>query len=190
MASKSVRNELVVGENRGHSCPSLGYEASWTSSPLLRSGRSKEEDSEEDLKWAAIERLPTMDRIRKGLLKVVLDNGEVVHCLVDAAHLRLQDKKHLLDTVLKFVDDDNEKFLRKLRDRINRVGIRIPKIEIRYENLSVEGNVHVGNRSLPTLLNVTLNTFETILGLVGLASSKKRKLRILKDVSGIVKPSR
>jgi len=42
----------------------------------------------------------------------------------------------------------------------NRVGIEIPKIEVRYRNLSVEGNVHVGSRALPTLFNVTLNTFE------------------------------
>jgi len=42
----------------------------------------------------------------------------------------------------------------------NRVGIEIPKIEVRYRNLSVEGDMHVGSRALPTLFNVTLNTFE------------------------------
>lgn len=41
-----------------------------------------------------------------------------------------------------------------------RVGIEIPKIEVRYDHLSVEGDVFVGSRALPTLLNVTLNTFE------------------------------
>ncbi|ESW34862.1 hypothetical protein PHAVU_001G187800 [Phaseolus vulgaris] len=189
MASISVSDDSVMEKKYRHSWPSLGFELGWTPS-LLRSGRSKEEDSEEDLKWAEMQRLPTLERIRKGMLSVVLDNGKVVHCHVDVADLRLQDKKHLLERVLKFVDDDNEKFLRKLRDRINRVGIIIPKIEIRFENVSVEGNVHVGTRSLPTLLNVTLNSFETILGLVGLASSKKRRINILKDVSGIVKPSR
>jgi len=85
-----------------------------------RSGRSNEQDNEEDLKWATIERLPTLERIREGMLRVVLDNGKVLHCQVDVAHLRLQDKNHLLERVLKFVDDDNEIFLRKLRDRINR----------------------------------------------------------------------
>ena len=41
-----------------------------------------------------------------------------------------------------------------------RVGIEIPKIEVRYENLSIEGDVYVGSRALPTLLNATLNTIE------------------------------
>ncbi|GAU16052.1 hypothetical protein TSUD_339230 [Trifolium subterraneum] len=70
------------------------------------------------------------------------------------------------------------------------VGIEIPKIEVRYENLSVEGDVYVGSRALPTLLNVTFNTLESVLGLFHLAPSKKREIQILKHVSGIVKPSR
>jgi hypothetical protein len=40
------------------------------------------------------------------------------------------------------------------------VSIEIPKIEVRYEHLSVEGDVYVGSRALPTLLNVTLNTIQ------------------------------
>lgn len=42
------------------------------------------------------------------------------------------------------------------------MGIEIPKIEVRFENLSVEGDVYDGNRALPTLINVTLNTFEVL----------------------------
>lgn len=44
--------------------------------------------------------------------------------------------------------------------RFLRVGIEIPKIEVRYEHLSIEGDVYVGSRALPTLLNATLNTIE------------------------------
>ena len=40
------------------------------------------------------------------------------------------------------------------------MGIETPKIEVRYENLSIEGDVYVGSRALPTLLNATLNTIE------------------------------
>jgi len=40
------------------------------------------------------------------------------------------------------------------------VGIEVPKIEVRYENLSVEGDVRSASRALPTLFNVTLNTIE------------------------------
>lgn len=43
-----------------------------------------------------------------------------------------------------------------------RVGIDIPKIEIRYENISIEGDAFVGSRALPTLLNYTINSIEVV----------------------------
>ncbi|KAJ4847789.1 hypothetical protein Tsubulata_003348 [Turnera subulata] len=156
--------------------------------PLHRAGGR--EDDEEELRWAAIERLPTYDRVRKGVLKQVLDNGKVVQAEVDVTNLGMQDRKLLMENILKVVEEDNEKLLRRLRNRTDRVGIEIPTIEVRYENLSVEGDVYVGSRALPTLLNATLNAIESILGWIRLSPSKKRKIQILKDVSGIVKPSR
>ncbi|CAI9097793.1 OLC1v1034285C1 [Oldenlandia corymbosa var. corymbosa] len=73
---------------------------------------------------------------------------------------------------------------------IERVGIEVPKIEVRYNNFSVEGEVYIGCRALPTLLNTTLNVLESALRAIHLVPSKKKKVTILKDVSGIVKPSR
>ncbi|KAK4596640.1 hypothetical protein RGQ29_014599 [Quercus rubra] len=162
----------------------------WTAPPDVFNRSGKQEEDEEELRWAAIERLPTYDRLRKGMLTQVLDNGKVVHDEVDVTNLGMRDKKLLMESILKVAEEDNEKFLRRLRERTDRVGIEIPKIEVRYEHVSVEGDVYVGSRALPTLLNVTLNTIESILRLVHLAPSKKRKIQILKDVSGIVKPSR
>ncbi|XP_058739078.1 ABC transporter G family member 39-like isoform X1 [Vicia villosa] len=124
--------------------------------------------------------------MRKGAMNHVNEDGKDVHGEVDS----LRDKKILLDSILESVEQDNDKFLRKIRDRQDRVGIEIPKIEVRYEDLSVEGDVHVGSRALPTLLNVTINTLESVLGWFHLAPSKKREIQILKNVSGIVKPSR
>ncbi|KAM1523847.1 hypothetical protein ACFX10_008508 [Malus domestica] len=54
----------------------------------------------------------------------------------------------------------------------------------------MDADVFVGSRALPTLLNATLNTIESVLELIKLAPSKRRKIQILKDVSGIVRPSR
>lgn len=42
------------------------------------------------------------------------------------------------------------------------MGIEIPKIELRFEHLWVEGDVYAGSRALPTLLNATLNAVEVI----------------------------
>jgi len=50
---------------------------------------------------------------------------------------------------------------------------------------------HVGTRALPTLANAALDTAESLLGRLGVnLGGKRRPLRILKDVSGVVRPSR
>ncbi|KAL3369578.1 hypothetical protein AABB24_010094 [Solanum stoloniferum] len=153
-----------------------------------RNGR--ENDDEDELKWAAIERLPTYDRLRKGILKQTLDDGKIVHQEVDVTNLGFQDKKQLMESILRIVEEDNERFLLRLRDRTDRVGIDIPKIEVRYEHLSIEGDTYDGSRALPTLWNATINFVEGALEKIKLVPSKKRAVKILRDVSGIVKPSR
>ncbi|KAL8551735.1 hypothetical protein ACS0TY_000705 [Phlomoides rotata] len=153
-----------------------------------RSGR--EYDDQDELMWAAIERLPTYDRTRKGILKQVMEDGKVVREEVDFANLGNQEKKHIMESLLKVVDEDNERFLQRLRDRTDRVGIEIPKVEVRYEHLSVEGDAYVGSRALPTLWNSTLNMLEGFFEKVKILPSKKTSVKILHDVSGIVKPSR
>ncbi|KAH0932745.1 hypothetical protein HID58_009862 [Brassica napus] len=154
-----------------------------------RSERREEDDVE--LKWAALERLPTYDRLRKGMLPQQTSvNGKAGLEEVDLTKLAPKEKKHLMEIILKFVEEDNEKFLRRLRERTDRVGIEVPKIEVRYENISVQGDVRSASRALPTLFNVTLNTLESILGMFHLLPSKKSKIQILKNISGIVKPSR
>ena len=45
------------------------------------------------------------------------------------------------------------------------MGIEIPKVEVRFENLSIEGDAYVGTRALPTLLNSSLNMVEVLLKL-------------------------
>lgn len=70
--------------------------------------------------WAAIERLPMYDRLRKSMIRKVGDNGKVVLHEVDVTKLGQQNKKQLIDSILKVVEQDNENFLRKLRDRTDR----------------------------------------------------------------------
>jgi len=41
-----------------------------------------------------------------------------------------------------------------------RVGIELPTIEVRYENLSIEADCYVGNRALPSNWNTARNFFE------------------------------
>nr|POE70490.1 pleiotropic drug resistance protein 2 [Quercus suber] len=124
------------------------------------------------------------------MLKKVMSNGREVHGEVDVTKLGTQDKKQLMESILKVVEEDNEKFLRRLRNRTDRVGIEIPKIEVRIQNLSVEGDACVGTRALPTLLNSSMNAIESALGMIGLSPSKKKVVKILQDVSGMVRSPR
>lgn len=77
---------------------------------------SREEDDEEALKWAALEKLPTFDRLRKGLL--FGSRGQASE--VDITNFGYQERKALLERLVKVAKEDNEKFLFKLRDRIDR----------------------------------------------------------------------
>jgi len=115
MASTDAISDLVTGK-RNHGNWSESYRRDGTAEITdIRSG-----DTEEDNEWAAIQRLPTFERMRKGMLSVVLDNGKLLSYQVDVTNLRLQDRKQLLESVLKFVEEDHDKFLRRLRDRIDR----------------------------------------------------------------------
>ncbi|GFP96783.1 pleiotropic drug resistance protein 1 [Phtheirospermum japonicum] len=107
------------------------------------SSRAREDDDDEALKWAALEKLPTFDRLRKGLL---FGSRGVVN-EVDVENLGFQERKQLVERLVKVVEEDNEKFLLKLKNRIDRVGINLPTIEVRYEHLNVETEVHVEKQS-------------------------------------------
>ncbi|XP_058112196.1 pleiotropic drug resistance protein TUR2-like [Magnolia sinica] len=147
---------------------------------------SRDEDDEEALKWAALEKLPTYDRIRKGLLTGVA--GE--HKEVDIHNLGFQEKKNLLERLIRVAEEDNEKFLLKLKNRMEQVGIESPTIEVRFEHLSIGAEAYIGNRALPTILNFTVNIVEEFLNSLHILPSRKKPVSILQDVSGIIKPCR
>ncbi|KAH9738357.1 ABC transporter G family member 34 [Citrus sinensis] len=187
-----IVRSLSMGSSAGNRSgrASSSFREVWKSSSNAFSRSQRDDDEEEELRWAAIERLPTYDRLRRGMLSQLGDDGKVVRREVNVKKLGMQDRKQLRESILKLVEEDNDKFLRKLRERIDRVGIDIPKIEIRYEHLNIQGEVHIGSRAIPTLPNAVVNIAENVLGSLRILPSKKRKIQILKDVSGLVKPSR
>ncbi|KAL5562676.1 hypothetical protein UlMin_032423 [Ulmus minor] len=148
------------------------------------SARNHEED-EVALQWAGLEKLPTYNRLRKGLL--LESGGDAIE--IDVNHLGLKERRDLMERLLN-VAEDNENFLRKLKNRIDRVGIKLPTIEVRYENVNVETEAYVGTRALPTFFNFFINIFEHVLKSLHVRSIQKKKLCILQNVSGIIKPGR
>lgn len=146
---------------------------------------SREEDDEEALKWAALEKLPTYDRIRKGILSGSQGGREV-----DIGDLGLTERKMLMERLVRVADEDNEKFLKKLKNRLDRVGIENPTIEVRFENLEIHADAYVGNRGVPNIINFFTNKIEGMLNTIHLLPSRKKPLTILHGISGIIKPNR
>ncbi|KAK8696909.1 hypothetical protein V6N13_113080 [Hibiscus sabdariffa] len=151
----------------------------------MSSRRRNEEDDEEALKWAALERLPTYDRVRKGVLHGILGDLQEI----DLRKLGFQDRKELLNRFIKSADK-HEDFLKKLKERMDRVSLNLPTIEVRYENINVQGEAYVGSRALPTISNSIFNVIEGVGHRLHILSTHKKKFSILRDVSGIIKPGR
>ncbi|KAF2323287.1 hypothetical protein GH714_034462 [Hevea brasiliensis] len=130
----------------------LGSEKQWFGNFCTIFSR---EDDEESLKWAALEKLPTYDRLRKGILTTMTGEASEID-----VHSLGSKRKNLLERLVRVADEDNEKFLLKLKNRIDRVGIDIPTIEVRFEHLTVEAEVYEGSRALPTFFNYFFNKLE------------------------------
>ncbi|XP_021800492.1 ABC transporter G family member 39-like isoform X5 [Prunus avium] len=158
-----------------------------TSMEAFSKSSHHEEDDEESLTWAAIERLPTYLRIRRGLLAE--EDGQARE-IIDVNNLGLLERKSLLERLVKIAEEDNEKFLLKLKDRMNRVGLEFPTTEVRFEHLNVEAEAYVGGRALPSVFNFSINMLEGFLNYLHIIPSRKKPLPILHDVSGIIKPRR
>ncbi|TKY64446.1 ABC transporter G family member 40 [Spatholobus suberectus] len=174
--------------------------SSWKMEEVFASGRysrrtSHVDEDEEALKWAAIEKLPTYDRLRTSIIQTFGEGDQqpgnkVLHKEVDVRKLDMNERQQIIDKIFKVAEEDNEKYLKKFRNRIDKVGIRLPTVEVRFQNLTVEADSYVGSRALPTLPNVALNIVESALGIFGISTAKRTKLTILKNASGIIKPSR
>ncbi|KAG0465358.1 hypothetical protein HPP92_019522 [Vanilla planifolia] len=162
-----------------------GSSSVWRGDEIF-SRSTREEDDEEALTWAALEKLPTYSRMRKGILSMTGGGGKEI----DIDKLGFKERKELLERLVRVTEEDNEKFLMKLRDRIDRVGIELPTIEVRYEHMNVEAEAYVGNRGLPTLLNSVINVLESTANSLRILPSRKKSFTILHDVSGIIKPKR
>ncbi|KAF3791927.1 Pleiotropic drug resistance protein 3 [Nymphaea thermarum] len=163
-------------------------------------GDAAEED-ERELFWAAIERLPTYDRSRTSLLFVGNgdvntdivgggDDGKDGRKVVDVKRLAATERHLLIEKLINDIEEDNLRLLRNLRQRFDRVGVKEPTVEVRYNGLSVDAKCQVvDGKPLPTLWNTAKGMITGLVKVPGFNASQT-KISILKDVSGIIKPSR
>ncbi|KAM7254437.1 hypothetical protein ACFE04_003817 [Oxalis oulophora] len=132
----SFARSISRGMSRGMSRANWGMEEVFASGRENSRRNSQLDEDEEALKWAAIERLPTYNRLRTSVIQSYIDNQ---HPPVPGGH---------------------------------------------------EADCYIGTRALPTLPNVARNIGESALGMVGIRLAKRKKLTILQNTSGIIKPSR
>lgn len=80
------------------------------------------DEDEEALKWAAIEKLPTYDRLRTSIFQTVgeQEGNRVMHKEVDVRKLDINERQEIIDRIFKVAEEDNEKYLRKFRNRIEK----------------------------------------------------------------------
>ena len=95
-----------------------------------RRGSRGADDDEEALRWAAIERLPTYSRVRTAILSSVAEAEAGAGAggkprqpqfkEVDVRKLAVGDRQEFIERVFRVADEDNQRFLQKLRNRIDR----------------------------------------------------------------------
>ncbi|KAG8093343.1 hypothetical protein GUJ93_ZPchr0012g19387 [Zizania palustris] len=158
-------------------------------------------DDEAELKWAAIERLPTYDRLRTSLLSAARGGGggdakgaaaapPSAFQVVDVRRLRAAQRRAVVQSLVADVKHDNIRLLRKQRERMERVNVRPPTVEVRWRDVCVEAECQVvAGKPLPTLWNSALSKFSLLAATLGF-SRHRAKISILKNVTGIIKPSR
>ncbi|GMJ09280.1 polar auxin transport inhibitor sensitive 1, PLEIOTROPIC DRUG RESISTANCE 9 [Hibiscus trionum] len=131
-------------------------------------------DDEVELQWAAIQRLPTFTRLRTSLF----DHGLLINDTdrddakidgqrkpIDITELGALERHVFMEKLITKIEDDNLCLLKKFKERCDRVGLELSTTEARFRICQWK---QIVNR----------------------CKSQPYKIKILKDISGIIKPSR
>ncbi|KAK6143828.1 hypothetical protein DH2020_024176 [Rehmannia glutinosa] len=148
-----------------------------------------DEDEEESLsQWAAIDRLPSSERLKTCLLDE--NDGKAGKRAVDVSKISAQERHMFIENLIKHIEHDNLRLLQKIRKRMDRVSIAFPTIEVRYNNLKVEAGCEVVHgKPLPTLWNSLKSMSWDVARLVGLPR-REAQLNIINDANGVIRPGR
>lgn len=159
-----------------------------------RSNAESVAEDEQELVWAALEKLPTRKRTNMALVqRNTEESGENAGKTTDTVDVRKLDRdtrQLLVHRAMATSEQDNYKLLAGVKERLDSVGLEVPKIEVRYEDVTITANVNLGNRALPTLPNSFRDVFESILTKMMIFRPKRHSLTILNNISGVVKPGR
>ncbi|KAI8531756.1 hypothetical protein RHMOL_Rhmol11G0160400 [Rhododendron molle] len=186
---ESLRIELAeIGESSRSS--SRHHFSSSRSSSELHS--VKDDVDNERAAWAKSDILPTFERLTSSLFdesdgsKVDVQGKRVV----DVTELGALERQMFVEKLIKYIENDNLRLLQKMRNRVDKVGVELPRVEVRYKNLRVEATCEVvRGKPLPTLWNSLKSIVSDCAKLPGL-KSPEAKISIIDDINGIIKPGR
>ncbi|MED6182883.1 drug-responsive transcription factor pdr3 [Stylosanthes scabra] len=189
---ESLRFELAeIGRSIRSSFRS--HASSFRSSSSINPAHDVDNSEVDALQWSEIQRLPTFERITSALFDVHDSNGmnQVKgRKVVDVSKLGSQERHLFIEKLIKHIENDNLLLLQKLRKRIDKVGIKLPTVEVRYQNLTVEAECQVvKGKPIPTLWN-TLMGWIIDASKLSILRSQNTRISIIKDASGIIKPGR
>ncbi|XP_077238697.1 pleiotropic drug resistance 3 isoform X4 [Tasmannia lanceolata] len=145
-------------------------------------------EDEDELMWAAIERLPSQKQSNFAILRKSVSKDETE--TVDVRKLDQTGREKVVRQAFATSEQDNYNLLSGMKKRLDRVGLQVPKVEVRFQDFNISTKVQVGSRALPTLVNFVLDTLEQCFTSVGICHPKRHSLTILNNISGVVKPGR
>ncbi|VFQ84640.1 unnamed protein product [Cuscuta campestris] len=153
-------------------------------SRIAQSGGSRDEEA---LIMAALQRSPTVFRARNSVF--IGQEGEVT--VLDVGQLKEEEQVQVLEKLVSAINEDTEAFFGRVRRRFEAVDLEFPKVDVWFRDLKVDAFVHEGSRALPTIPNFIFNMTEAFLRKLRIFPSRRRKrLSILNNISGILRPSR
>ncbi|KAG2451837.1 hypothetical protein HYH02_003613 [Chlamydomonas schloesseri] len=117
--------------------------------------------------------------------------------IVDFAEVKKMDrdaKRQLLEAVMETADQDNFRLMQKVADRLERVGLSFPGVEVRWRGLTVEADVPVAGTKVPTLASAALAILRGcaapfLMARSGEAGRTRRRV-LLNNVDGVLRPGR
>lgn len=98
------------------------HSSSFRASSALSSNKEDPPDTQYALQWAAIDRLPTFERLRSSLFddEDTETEGDKEKRVVDVTKLGALEKHIFIDKLIKHIENDNLRLLHKIRNRIDK----------------------------------------------------------------------
>lgn len=100
------------------------HASSFRSTTTVNAGDDVVGDEEHDLQWAAVERLPTFERITSALFDEYDGTSAKVDSkgtrVVDVTKLGAQERRVFMEKLIKHIENDNLQLLQKIRRRIDK----------------------------------------------------------------------